>query len=59
MEIVIEPEGVDPDKYKRIGEERTRTIEFEPGKLDVYKRQVNMCCLVFGQVMTRNPGCKT
>ena len=21
--------------------------------------KVNMCCLVFGQVMTRNPGCKT
>lgn len=33
--IVIEPEGVDPDKYKRIGEERTRTLEFEPGKLYV------------------------
>ena len=26
VEIVIEPEGVDPDKYKRIGEERTRTL---------------------------------
>ena len=35
VEIVIEPEGVDPDKYKRIGEERTRTLEFEPGKLYV------------------------
>lgn len=35
VEIVIEPEGVDLEKYKRIGEERTRTLEFEPGKLYV------------------------
>jgi transposase len=35
MEVVIEPEAVDKDKYKRIGEERTRTLEFEPGKLYV------------------------
>lgn len=35
MEIVIEPEGVDLEIYKRIGEERTRTLEFEPGKLYV------------------------
>jgi hypothetical protein len=27
---VIEPENLDPEKYKRIGEERTRTLEFEP-----------------------------
>jgi transposase len=35
IEIVIEPEDVDPEKYKRIGEERTRTLEFEPGRLYV------------------------
>jgi len=35
VEVVIEPEGVDLEKYKRIGEERTRTLEFEPGKLYV------------------------
>ena len=35
VEVVIEPEGVDLDKYKRIGEERTRTLEFEPGRLYV------------------------
>lgn len=35
VEVVIEPEGIDPTKYKRIGEERTRTLEFEPGKLFV------------------------
>ena len=35
IEVVIEPEDVDKDKYKRIGEERTRTLEFEPGKLYV------------------------
>lgn len=35
VEIIIEPELVDPEKYKRIGEERTRTLEFEPGKLYV------------------------
>ena len=35
IEVVIEPEGVDQTAYKRIGEERTRTLEFEPGKLYV------------------------
>lgn len=35
VEVVIEPDFVDKDKYKRIGEERTRTLEFEPGKLFV------------------------
>lgn len=35
VEVVIEPEGVDLTLYKRIGEERTRTLEFEPGKLYV------------------------
>jgi len=35
VEEVIEPEGVDLLKYKRIGEERTRTLEFEPGRLYV------------------------
>lgn len=33
VEVVIEPEGVDLTLYKRIGEERTRILEFEPGKL--------------------------
>lgn len=37
IEVVIEPEGVDLTLYKRIGEERTRTLEFEPGKLYVKK----------------------
>jgi len=35
IEVVIEPEGINPDWYKRIGEERTRTLEFEPGRLYV------------------------
>jgi len=35
VEVVVEPEELDRDKYKRIGEERTRTLEFEPGKLYV------------------------
>lgn len=35
VEVVIEPQGIDLIKYKRIGEERTRTLEFEPGKLYV------------------------
>ena len=35
VEVVLEPEELDKDKYKRIGEERTRTLEFEPGKLYV------------------------
>ena len=35
VEVVIEPEGIDREKYKRIGEERTRTLEFEPGRLYV------------------------
>jgi transposase len=35
IEVVIEPEGIDHEKYKRIGEERTRTLEFEPGRLYV------------------------
>lgn len=35
VEQIIEPQGVDLDLYKRIGEERTRTLEFEPGKLYV------------------------
>lgn len=35
VEEVIEPESIDLNIYKRIGEERTRTLEFEPGKLFV------------------------
>lgn len=35
VQVVVEPEGIDLTVYKRIGEERTRTLEFEPGKLYV------------------------
>lgn len=35
---VIEPEGVDLEKYKRIGEEVSRFVEFEPGKM--YIREI-------------------
>lgn len=35
VEILVEPQGIDLNLYKRIGEERTRTLEFEPGKLYV------------------------
>jgi transposase len=35
VEIIVEPDGIDLNLYKRIGEERTRTLEFEPGKLYV------------------------
>lgn len=35
IEVVIEPEGIDRDRYVRIGEQHTRTLEFEPGKLYV------------------------
>lgn len=35
LEFVLEPEGVDYEKYIRIGEEHTRTLEYEPGKLYV------------------------
>lgn len=35
VEIFVEPQGIDLNLYKRIGEERTRTLEFEPGKLYV------------------------
>ncbi len=35
IEEIIEPEGVDKTRYKRIGEERTRTLEFKPGELYV------------------------
>lgn len=35
IEVVIEPIGIDLTKYKRIGEERTKTLEFEPGRLYV------------------------
>ncbi len=32
---VIEPENIDIERYKRIGEECTRSLEFEPGRLYV------------------------
>lgn len=35
IEVVIEPEGIDRDRYVRIGEQHTRTLEYEPGKLYV------------------------
>ena len=35
VEVVIEPDRVDLDRYRQIGEERTRTLEFEPGRLYV------------------------
>lgn len=31
--LTIEPKGVDPSRYRRIGEETTYQIGFEPGKL--------------------------
>lgn len=33
IEVILEPEKVDLNLYKRIGEERTRTLEFKPGEL--------------------------
>lgn len=35
VESIIEPKDIDFTKYKRIGEEHTKVIEFEPGKLFV------------------------
>lgn len=35
VEVIVEPADVDLNRYRRIGEERTRTLEFEPGKLYV------------------------
>ena len=35
VESVIEPNDIDLTKYRRIGEEHTKVIEFEPGKLFV------------------------
>lgn len=35
VQVVVEPESVDMERYKQIGSETTRTIEFEPGKLYV------------------------
>lgn len=35
VEVVIEPDRVDLDRYRRICEECTRTLEFEPGRLYV------------------------
>lgn len=35
VEVEIEPDRVDLDRYRRIGEERTRTLEFEKGRLYV------------------------
>lgn len=35
MVVAIQPQDLDLTNYKRIGEERTRTLEFEPSKLYV------------------------
>ena len=35
IEVIIEPKDIDHARYIRIGEEHTRTLEFEPGKLYV------------------------
>ena len=35
MEVIVELDNVDLNLYRRIGEERTHTLEFEPGKLYV------------------------
>ena len=31
--VVMEPEGIDPNLYKKIGEEVTRVVEHKPGQL--------------------------
>ena len=38
VEVIVEPDNVDLNRYRRIGEERTRTLEFEPGSY-MSKRQ--------------------
>ncbi|GAB6119724.1 IS66 family transposase [Dysgonomonas termitidis] len=38
VEVIIEPENLDRNRYVRIGEEHTKTLEFEPGKLYVKDR---------------------
>lgn len=35
VEVFIEPKNIDHARYKCIGQERTRTLEFEPGRLYV------------------------
>lgn len=35
IEQILEPEGIDLSKYRKMGEEHTKTIEYEPGKLYV------------------------
>lgn len=35
IEVLLEPEDLDLKKYKRIGEEHTKVIEFKPGELYV------------------------
>lgn len=35
IQVILEPEGVDLTKYKRIGQESSKVIEFVPGKLHV------------------------
>ena len=36
--VTLEPEGVDPERYRRMGEEVTYTVEMQPGKL--YRREI-------------------
>lgn len=38
VQEVIEPQGIDKKKYRRIGEEVTRVLEFKPGEL--YVREI-------------------
>ena len=38
LEVFIEPENLDTSRYVRIGEEHTKTLEYEPGKLYVKDR---------------------
>ena len=33
VEVHLKPEGIDETLYKKIGEEGTRIVEHEPGKL--------------------------
>jgi transposase len=38
VQEIIEPDNIDLERYKRIGEECTRSLEFEPGRL--YVREI-------------------
>ena len=55
VEEVLEPEGFDRSKYKRIGEEHTRIIEFTPGKLYVRDIIRPKYALLQGEDEMKNP----